>query len=60
MKQWINNIGGRQVSHSISGMRHSKKQQQQHTRQNKKKEKENKWIGDYKLFEEYQSGRDLI
>lgn len=45
MKQWIKNIGGRQVSHSISGMRHSKKQQQ-HTRQNKKKEKENKWIGD--------------
>ena len=39
MKQWINNIGGRQVSHSISGMRHSKKQQQQHTRQNKKKKK---------------------
>lgn len=43
MKQWINNLGGRQVSQSICGMRHSKKTT---TYETKQKEKENKWNGD--------------
>lgn len=59
MKQWINNLGGRQVSQSICGMRHSKKTTTYETKHKKKKKKTSGMVT-YNLLEEYQSGRDLI